>query len=720
MKFARLFCLFLLAWAPLEGSARDVDSGQVVSTVGHLLKEDHYSGRAFDEALSRRVLRNYMDDLDYDHLYFTQGDIEALESACAPSLGSEVLSGKIDPAFKIFEVYRHRVEERVAKIRAVLKETFDFQGSGSVEASREHSPWPKDDAEADVLWHDRIEGDLLDEKLSDHPAGTGAAVLEKYCGETLRDLHDETRKDIVAAFLSALARSYDPHSEYLTKEDLDDLDSDMRLSMVGIGAVLTSEDGYVKVVDLLPGSPALADGHLKIDDRITGIAQGQGEFIDVGGMRLDKVLDKIRGKAGTLVRLEVMPSRATDPSQRKVVAIVRREIRLKDEEAKAEIVQPDGEGGTAQRLGWISIPSFYGDDDPADSKHAKSLTRDVHKLLKRLEEENIRGLVLDLRGDGGGLLAEAVSLSGLFVGKGPIVQVKGGDGRIEIAKSSGSVVYDGPLVVLTDRLTASAAELFSGALQDYGRAVIAGGERTFGKGTVQAVLEIGDYMRARSRDKDQAGALQLTIAKFYRVAGGSPQLLGIIPDVHMPSPEDLPNSGESAEKDPLPYDEILPVPFKKIAAHPLFVPELQARSIARVAASPEFACLLEDWRSDARNLTLNRTSLNEAVRRAALAEDRARESQRAVERAKRGPLPEKTYLVTLDNVRKPGLQLVSSGQLAGPLDDERKTTDRSTEGDAGKALAVDAVREETLHVLSDLIALSHSQKSASEATHPVP
>jgi len=234
------------------------------------------------------------------------------------------------------------------------------------------------------------------------------------------------------------------------------------------------------------------------------------------------------------------------------------------------------------------------------------------------------------------------------------------------------------------------------------------------------VLEIGDYMRARGRDKDQAGALQLTIAKFYRVTGGSPQLLGVIPDVHIPSPEDLPNSGESAEKYPLPYDEILPVPFKKIAAHPLSVPELQERSAARVAASPEFAYLLEDLRSDTRILTLNRTSLNEAVRRAALAEDRARESQRTAARAKREPLPEKTYLVTLDNVRKPGLQLVSSGQLASPLDDERKTTDHPAEADESKAPAVDAVREETLHVLSDLIALSHSQKSASDATHPVP
>ncbi len=691
----RLVFIFLLFAAP--AFARDVDPSQLASTVGHLLKEDHYSGRAFDEELSRRVLRNYMDDLDYDHLYFTQKDMTAVENAYAPGLGNEVLAGKLEPAWKIFDVYRRRVEERVAKVRAVLKETFDFHGNGTVETSRERSPWPKDDAEADAVWHARIEGELLDEKLSGHTLAAGEAVLERNCGETLRDLHEETRKEMTAAFLSSLARSYDPHSEYLTKEDLDDLDSDMRLSMVGIGAVLTAEDGFVKVVDLIPGSPAKAEGHLKVGDRITGVAQAQGAFIDVSGMRLDKVLDKIRGKAGTSVRLEVMPLHSTDPSQKRVVEIVRREIRLKDEEARAEIIEPSGDGGKARRLGWITIPSFYGEDQAGISKHPKSLTRDVRKLLKRLEAENIRGLVLDLRGDGGGLLAEAVSLSGLFLGKGPVVQVKNGDGSIEVARSNASAAYNGPLVVLTDRLTASAAELFSGALQDYGRAVILGGERTFGKGTVQAILELGDYLRGRGRNKDQAGALQLTIAKFYRVAGGSNQLQGIIPDIQLPSPEDLPYSGESAVKDPLPYDQITPAPFKKEETR-LFLPELRSRSAARVAASPEFAYLEEDLQRDRKNLSLNQTSLNETARRAVMAEEHARAEERTAERLKRGAPPFKTYLLTLDNIRKPGLQVMP--------EDERKPG----EEEEGK---VDVVREESFQVLSDLVTLSQAAKTAS-------
>ncbi len=739
MKSVRFFlrfaaCLFLLVLGQADGLAREVDQGRLESTVGHLLKEAHYSGRPFDEAMSRRVLGNYIDDLDFDHLYLTQGDIESLVASYGPTLGNEILAGKTEPPLKIFEVYRARVVERIAKVRALLKQPFDFKGARTVETSREHSPWPKDEAEADALWRDRIEGELLDEKLGTHPAGSGAETLEKYCADTLRDLQQETHKETLATFLSALARSYDPHSEYLTKEDLDDLDSDMRLSMVGIGAVLSTEDGFVKVVDLLPGSPAMADGHLKIDDRIVGIAEGQGAFIDVAGMRLDKVLDKIRGKAGTTVRLQVVPSRATDPSQRRVVEIVRRKIRLKDEEARAEIVEPDAEGGKDERLGWITVPSFYGDDDPADSDHARSLTRDVRKLLKRLEMENVRGVVLDLRGDGGGLLAEAVSLSGLFIGKGPIVQVRAADGSVELAKSSDPAVYEGPLVVLTDRLTASAAELFSGALQDYGRAVIVGGERTFGKGTVQAVLDIADYMRGRMRDKGDAGALQLTIAKFYRVAGASNQLQGIVPDVHLPSPEDIPNSGEGAEKYPLPYDAIPPTPFKKTAAQPLFLPELRQRSAARVSASPEFAYLEEDVKRESEALTLNRTSLNEAARRAALAGDKARTLQRATERAERAkhaPGAEKVYLVTLDNVRKPALQLVTGSQLAKARADERKTTapddhaardeeDGASADEAGKAPAVDAVREESFHILDDLIALTHSQKIARAAKHTVP
>ena len=349
----------------------------------------------------------------------------------------------------------------------------------------------------------------------------------------------------------------------------------------------------------------------------------------------------------------------------------------------------------------------------------RSLTRDVRKLLKRLETENIHGLVLDLRGDGGGLLAEAVSLSGLFIGKGPIVQVRGGDGNMELAKSTAPSVYDGPLVVLTDRLTASAAELFSGALQDYGRAVIIGGERTFGKGTVQAILEIGDYMRGKNRDKDQAGALQLTIAKFYRVAGGSPQLQGIVPDIHLPSPEDLPNSGESAEKDPLPYDSIPATPYKK-EEHSLFLAELRGRSQARVAASQEFAWLQEDLRRESQLLISNRTSLNEAARRAALAEEKARAAQRTAERAKREKSTEKTYAVTLDNLRRPGLELVNGSELAKAREEGAEADDHPPGEEVGKDSGVDAVREESFRILNDLVALTHSEKVARTAKHAVP
>lgn len=389
IRFLALQCIVLF-WSATALTAREITPGQVASAVGQLLQDGHYTGQKLEEPVSRRVLRNYLEMLDYDHLYFTQKDVDVLVALHGPTLATDVLSGNLDPVFRIFSLYKHRVEERMGKVRKILKEKFDFESLHSVEQSRAKSPWPADATEGDRLWHDRLEGEMLDEKLSGHD-GKARETVEKRCDETLRDIRTQSRKETLSMFLSALAQSFDPHSDYLTKEDLEDLDSDMSLSMVGIGAVLTSEDGFTKVVDLLPGSPARKDGRIRVNDRIVGIAQGSGAFVDVSGMRLDRVLDLIRGKVGSTVRLKLLSQHVNDPSERRIVQIIRREIKLKEDEAKAEIVERDGEAGGSERLGWIALPSVYGDEDPA-VKRAKSVTRDVRQLLSRLNEEKVGGL----------------------------------------------------------------------------------------------------------------------------------------------------------------------------------------------------------------------------------------------------------------------------------------------------------------------------------------
>ena len=350
--------------------------------------------------------------------------------------------------------------------------------------------------------------------------------------------------------------------------------------------MLRSEDGYAKIESLVPGGPAQTSGRLKVGDRISAVAQGSKDFVDVRDMRLDKVVEQIRGKKGTKVRLLIIPANTTDPAQRKTVELVRDEIKLKDQEARADIIIKKDRNGDPVKLGWLTLPSFYADMD----SHKKSTTKDVLALLRRLKKEKIAGLVIDLRRNGGGSLEEAISLTGLFVKSGPIVQTKGANERVVISTDPDpGIAYDGPLVVLTSRQSASASEIFAAALQDYGRAVIVGDQSTFGKGTVQTILEIGRFTSLLGSRSDDDGALKLTIQKFYRVAGGSTQLHGVTSDIVLPTLTDLPEFGEGALKNALPYDEVPPAKYAKWSdSHSLFIPELKIRSAARVAADPEF------------------------------------------------------------------------------------------------------------------------------------
>jgi len=716
-----------LTTAPLQAKS---DAGNVATSVGRLLEEGHYTHQALNDDVSKKFLKTYLELLDFSHLFFTQQDVDMLTAKYATSLDDDVLLGNLKPAYDIYELYTKRVDDRVAKIKEQLNQPNDFKSNAMIELSRQKAPWPKDDADADQIWHGRIASELLQEHLSEHPIEPGPKLIAKRYERLARNVHEQDKDEQVKLFLDALAQAYDPHSEYLSKADLKNFSINMGLSLVGIGAMLRTEDGYAKIESLVPGGPAQTDGRLKVGDRITAVAQGNGEFSDVRDMRLDKVVEQIRGKKGTKVRLLVIPADSPDPSKRKTVDLVRDEIKLKDQEARADIIIKKNENGEPVKLGWITLPSFYADMD----RHQKSTTKDVLQLLKRLKKENISGLVVDLRRNGGGSLEEAIALTGLFLKSGPIVQTKSSNGNIVVSSDPDpGIAYSGPMIVLTSRQSASASEIFAAALQDYGRALIVGDKNTFGKGTVQTILEIGRFTSLLGNRSQEDGALKLTIQKFYRVAGGSTQLHGVASDIVLPTLSDLPEFGEGALKNCLAYDEVPKARYTKWSeGRGLFIDELKRRSEARVQNNAEFHYVMEDMDRLRKRLDENRISLNEDTRKAELNEDKIRKETRAKERLARHDEQMEMIRLTLDNVDKPNLQPIlfpgnlaankknGSNKVAPEAADDSDSDSALGNDDGTKEPAIDPERDETLNILKDLVDLNRAPTTASTTASPAP
>jgi len=721
--FLALPAVLLLGIAAPRPVQAKSDAEQICVSVGRLLEEGHYTHQPLNDAMSKKFLRNYLELLDFSHLFFTQEDVDALTAKYGSSLDDDVLLGNLRPAYEIYDLYLKRVDERVAKVKELLKQPMDFKNDATIELSRQKAPWPKDQGEADELWHGRIASELLQEKLSEHPIEPGPQLVARRYDRIARNVHEEDKEEQVKLYLDALAQTYDPHSEYLSKADFKNFNIQMGLSLVGIGAMLRTEDGYAKIESLVTGGPAQSDGRLKVGDRITAVAQGQSEYVDVRDMRLDKVVEMIRGKKGTHVRLLAIPANASDPSRRKSVELVRDEIKLKDQEARADIIIKKDENGSAVKLGWLTLPSFYADMD----KRQKSTTRDVLALLKRLKKENIAGLVVDVRRNGGGSLEEAISLTGLFLKSGPVVQTKSSNGHVQISSDPDpGIAYSGPLVVLTSRQSASASEIFAAALQDYGRAVVVGDKNTFGKGTVQTMLEIGRFTSLLGSRSQDDGVLKLTIQKFYRVAGGSTQLHGVASDIVLPTLTDLPEFGEGALKNCLPYDEVPVAHYAKWSdGHPLFIEELKRRSAERVKSNSEFHYVMEDMERLRQKLNDNRITLNEDARRKEIEDDKVRKEMRSKERLARHEEEPRIYRLTLDTVDKPDLQLIMfPGKLAAakakgvpskvsPEAAPDEDSDTIGGADDTKEPAIDPERDESLNILADLVDLSRGPKTAS-------
>jgi len=689
------------------------DLRQIAANEGRLLELGHYSRWKLGPEMSERILETYLQDLDSDKLFFTQDDVNRLRARYGTSIGKAVLLGDLGPAKAIYALFKARVEERTAKVRPLVWKSYNFTSNRFINLDIRKKPWPANIHEADSLWANRIESELLQEKLNKLGAArSGPEVVAHRYNELLKDVEDRGEEDIDEIFLNAVAESYDPHSEYMGHSNLESFEIDQRLSLVGIGVETRYEDGYVKIQRLEPGGPAAKSGKISAGDRIVAIAQGKGPFVDTSNMELDKVAELMRGKKGTLVRLQVLPAGTVAPSKRRAVALVRDTVKLTDQEANAQIIDKVLPDGSVRRLGWITLPSFY--QGTVIFGMGKSASRDVAALLRRLNREKIQGLVLDLRSNGGGSLDEAIRISGLFINQGPIVQVKDADGTIHVLRDhEGKALYTGPMIVLVNKLSASASELFAAAMQDYGRALIVGGSSTFGKGTVQSITELGRPIPLFGVSP-ATGALYLTVQKFYRVTGGSTQLRGVIPDLKLPSVLDNAEYGESTLNHPLPYDHIEPVPIELTGNHQeLFKSELRERSAARLRHDPQFQDIAKDVRQLKERLKNNRLSLNQATRWTEIANyTRQKEDEEAERRNAERTDQSNTYELNLAYVNKPHLPLLkkalATAQPApGSYNPVDEALDEGAESDLDKS---GPAKKETLNILSDLIGLSKSSR----------
>ncbi len=560
--------------------------------VGRILEEAHYSRASLDERMSDVVYHRYLDFLDGQRSYFLASDIDEFNTYRL-QFGDMIRTGNIDPAYLIFARFQQRNRERIQKAIDLLKSEPDWTLNESFEFDRSKLSWPTEQAAMDEVWRKRVKNDALSLMLTGKQWPDVADVLRKRYERVLKRVDQVTTEDVFEGLMNAYARAFDPHSSYFSPRSSEEYRIQMSLNYEGIGASLQLVDDYVTIMNVLEGGPAAVAGTLNTNDRITGVGQGhEGAFTDVIGWRLDDVVQLIRGKAGTSVRLQVLPAGAAPGSGEKVLEFVRNRVTLEAQAAHKE-VKTVARNGRTLKIGVITVPGFYQDiaAQNAGDENYRSTTHDVLKLLRELKTENVDGLVLDLRGDGGGYLPEATALTGLFIDHGPVVQLRDTAGRLEVLDDPEPVpAYDGPLAVLVDRLSASASEIFAGAIQDYHRGVILG-QTTFGKGTVQNLVPLD-----RWATKPSNGQLTVTIGKFYRVTGESTQHRGVEPDVPLASPLDTKEVGESALESALPWDRIAGVPFKASAGSSAAPPvaALATEEGTRAQRDPDYRWLVSD------------------------------------------------------------------------------------------------------------------------------
>jgi carboxyl-terminal processing protease len=578
-----------------------------------ILSTMHYKPEAFDTKMSQQVFDRYLDDLDPDRMLFTQTDIDRFAPA-RDKLGDMIRARDLSVPFAIFNLYVERLAARTAFARAELKKGFDFTKDESYQYQREKAPWPQDEAAANDLWRKRVKNDWLRLKLAGKDETKIREMLDKRYANYLDRMHQLTGEDALQIFLNAYAMSTDPHTNYLGPRAAENFDIAMKLSLEGIGAVLQRDDDYTAIREVVPGGPAALSGKIKVGDRVVGVGQGEnGPITDVIGWRLDDVVEKIRGAKDTTVRLEILPADTGPDGKHVTIALVRKKVMVEDQAAKSSVIETK-DGDVSHKIGVITLPTFYMDFDAArrGDPNYKSATRDVKKLIAELRAQKVEGILIDLRNNGGGSLTEASDLTGLFIDKGPVVQVRSANGRVdEQMDRDGGMTWSGPLAVLVNRNSASASEIFAAAIQDYGRGLIVG-EPTFGKGTVQSLY---DMDQVQGNETPIYGELKMTIAQFFRVNGGSTQLRGVTPDIQFPVTGDFAQNGEQSFDNALPWTSIDPANYKPTGDLKSLVPLLAARHDARAAQDKPWLAYEADV-ADVRKLREDKTiSLNEAVRR---------------------------------------------------------------------------------------------------------
>jgi len=535
--------------------------GKEARVIAYLLDNNHYRKITLNDSLSSVILDKYIAELDHNKTYFLASDLVKFEKY-RYKIDDLTRTENVDVAYEVYSVFRRRFLERMNYVdQHLIKQVFDYSVDEYYETDRDKEPWCKNDAELNDVWRKTVKSQALSLKL----AGKQQAEIEKM----LKERYDRLTKSIVqfnsedvfSIYMNTITEAYDPHTNYFSPKAADLFKQSMSLSLEGIGARLQTENDYTKVAEIIAGGPADKSDLINVNDKITAVAQGDGELVDVIGWRIDEVVKLIKGPKGTKVRLQILPAETGVNGPPKVIELIRDKIKLEDQRAQKEMInyQKDGKN---MKLGVITLPSFYMDFDAYQKgdPNYTSTTRDVQRLIKELQVEKMDGLVLDLRNNGGGSLAEAIDLTGLFIKDGPVVQVKNSANKIEVGTDDDpAIVYSGPLVVMTNRFSASASEIFAGAIQDYRRGVVVG-ESTYGKGTVQSVVDLNRFINDPSA---QVGELKLTFQKFYRVTGSSTQHKGVTPDIKFPTALDPEQFGESASPSALPWDEIRGTLYQK-------------------------------------------------------------------------------------------------------------------------------------------------------------
>jgi len=658
----------------------------------------HYKDTRLDDELSEVIFDRYLDLLDPNRSYFLASDIQTF-SRYHESLDDALRHSDLLPAYDIFNVYRERVRQRVDYARERVQQPFDFSVDEVYYFNREDAEWAENSVELDEIWRRRVKNDYLRLKLTDKDdEAIVETLLERY-DNLDRRISELNSEDVFQFFMNAFAQSIEPHTAYLSPRNSENFEISMSLSLEGIGALLGRENEYTTISRVVAGGPASKDGRLQAGDRITGVGQGRdGKLIDVIGWRVDDVVDLIRGPKHTVVRLQVLPESFGIGDSPTLIDIVRDEVKLEEQAAQSEVIEAPvvGDDGVERlvKVGVIDLPVFYLDFNGRAQNRPdyRSSTRDVRRLIGELEEQGVESIVMDLRNNGGGSLLEATTLTGLFIDRGPVVQVRHSNGRISVEEDiEPGMAWDGPLVVLVNRYSASASEIFAAAIQDYGRGLVVG-EPTFGKGTVQSLLDLDDYAPS---DQPSLGQLKLTMAQFFRVKGGSTQNLGVSPDIRFPSVGDSEDYGERALEGALPWTSIDAARFDPAGDLGSMVAVTDNLYQTRMSHDQEFSWLLsdiEDYNEQSNEISV---SLLESERRSEM------EREEAKRKARNGENGEAAPLISGDDI----LAVVS------PEDADEDTADGEEEEDEGP----DLLLREAARIAADMAGFTHDMQRLQNA-----